>query len=366
MTPAERLIVARILREGPITFRDFMDMALYHPQVGYYVTTSHRIGRRGDYFTSSSLGPLFGRVLARQLSQMLEILGGGALVEMGGGQGHLARDILEELAGQGVEARYIIVEKSPAMRKVQGEYLASFHHVEWLEDLEDLEPLEGVFFSNELVDAFPVHMVEMTEDGLMEVLVDWRAGEFREVLAPPTAPRLEEYFMELGVELPPGFRTEVNLEALDWLTIVASRLRRGFLITIDYGYPSLELYQDYRSKGTLMAYYRHQAEESPYVRVGEQDLTSHVNFSALAHWGEKWGLKVLGFLPQGHFLLGLGILDQLSQEEEGEVERLAAKALLLPGGMGDTFKVLIQGKGVSPCPSLWGLSMAPSRRAFCL
>jgi len=365
VTSAEHFIAARILKEGPITFREFMEIALYHPQVGYYATASHRIGKEGDFFTSSSLGPLFGRVLARQLVQMLEILGRGVLVEMGAGQGYLARDILEELERQGVKATYIIVEKSEAMRETQGELLASFS-VEWVEGLEELEPVEGVFFSNELVDAFPVHMVEMTEEGLKEVLVDWRAGEFQEVLAPPTTPRLKEYFRELGVNLPPGFRTEVNLDAMDWLKQVASKLKRGFLITIDYGYPSQELYQDYRRRGTLMAYYRHQAEENPYVRVGEQDLTAHVNFSALAHWGRKGGLEVLGFLPQSHFLLGLGILDLLSQDEEGEKERLVAKALLLPGGMGETFKVLIQGKRVSPCPPLLGLSMAPSRRAFCL
>ncbi len=362
MTPAEHLIAARILREGPITFRDFMEMALYHPQVGYYATSGGRIGKKGDFFTSSSLGPLFGRVLARQLMEMVDILGGGVLVEMGAGQGHLARDVLEETARQGRRVSYVVVEKSPAMRELQGVILEGFS-VEWVESLEELKPLDGVFFSNELVDAFPVHMVEMTEDGLMEVLVDWRAGGFREVLAPPTTPRLEEYFQELGVELPPGFRTEVNLDALDWLSLVASRLKRGFLITIDYGFPSQELYQDYRRRGTLMAYYRHGTCEDPYVRVGEQDLTAHVNFSALAHWGEKEGFKVLGFLPQAHFLLGLGILDLLSEEEGREGERLAAKALLLPGGMGETFKVLIQAKGVEPS-GLLGLSMAPGRESL--
>ncbi len=358
MTPAEHLIAATILRKGPITFREFMELALYHPQVGYYATSGERIGRRGDYYTSTSLGPIFGRTLSRQFMEMLDILGGGALVEMGAGQGYLARDVLGEMAREGREVSYFIVERSPAMRRAQEKNLKDFSSVEWVEDLEDLEPMEGVFFSNELVDAFPVHMVEMTKDGLKEVLVDWRAGEFMEVLAPPTTPRLEEYFKELGVELPPGFRTEVNLDAVDWLNQVSSKLKRGFLITIDYGYPSHELYQDYRRKGTLMAYYCHQACEDPYVRVGEQDLTSHVNFSALAHWGKKVGLKVLGFLPQAHFLLGLGILELLSQEKE--LERLAAKTLLMPGGMGEIFKVLIQAKGVEP-PGLLGLSMAPNR-----
>jgi SAM-dependent MidA family methyltransferase len=144
---------------------------------------------------------------------------------------------------------------------------------------------------------------------------------------------------------------------------VADLLEKGFVITIDYGYPSRELYQDYRKRGTLMAYYRHQAQEDPYVRVGEQDLTAHVNFSALAHWGRKWGLDLLGFVPQNHFLLGLGILDLLSQDDGGTEDRLKAKTLLLPGGMGEIFKVLIQSKGLEP-PVLRGLSGAPRRTAF--
>jgi len=366
MTPAEKFIAATILHKGPITFRDFMELALYHPQVGYYATGKGSMGKEGDYYTSSSLGPLFGRVLARQLAQMLEILGGGVLVEMGGGLGHLAKDVLEELKALGRDVPYFIIEKSPAFRDIQRERLKGFN-VRWASSLEDSDPLNGVFFSNELVDAFPVHMVEMTEEGLKEVLVDWRAGKFREILAPPTTLELEAYFRELGIELPPGFRTEVNLDALDWLKVLSSRLNRGFVITIDYGYPSHELYQDYRRRGTLMAYYRHQAEEDPYVRVGEQDLTSHVNFSALAHWGKKWGLDLTGFTDQTHFLLGLGILDLLSEEGGalGLKERLAAKTLLLPGGMGDTFKVLIQHKGLEP-PPLKGLEGAPKSELFSL
>jgi len=366
VTPAEKFIAATILHKGPITFRDFMELALYHPQVGYYATGKGSMGKEGDYYTSSSLGPLFGRVLAHQLVQMLGVLGGGVLVEMGGGLGHLAKDVLEELKGLDRDVPYFIVEKSLAFRDVQRERLQGFH-VKWVDSLEDLDPLEGAFFSNELVDAFPVHMVEMTEEGLKEVLVDWRAGKFREILAPPTTPKLKEYFRELGVELPPGFRTEVNLDALGWLQVLSSRLNRGFVITIDYGYPNCELYQDYRKRGTLMAYYRHQTEEDPYIRVGEQDLTSHVNFSALAHWGRKWGLDATGFTDQTHFLLGLGILDLLS-EGGGAPEfkgRLAAKALLLPGGMGDIFKVLIQHKGLEPLP-LKGLEGAPQRELFSL
>ena len=366
MTPAEKFIAGIILNKGPITFREFMELALYHPQVGYYSTGKGSIGREGDYYTSSSLGPLFGRVLAKQLVQMLEILGGGVLVEMGGGLGHLAKDVLEEMRNLDRDVPYFIVEKSPAFKDVQREHLQGFP-VEWVDSLGYLDPLEGVFFSNELVDAFPVHMVEMADEGLKEVLVDWRAGKFREILAPPTIPELEEYFWELGVELPLGFRTEVSLDALDWLQVLSSRLKRGFVITIDYGYPSHELYQDYRRRGTLMAYYRHQTEEDPYVRVGEQDLTTHVNFSALAHWGRKWGLDVTGFTDQAHFLLGLGVLDLLSGRGDMPEfkNRLAAKTLLLPGGMGDIFKVLIQHKGVEPVP-LKGLEGAPKRELFSL
>ncbi len=362
MTPGERILKDRIVREGPIPFRDFMEIALYHPEAGYYTSQSGQIGEAGDYYTAGSLGPLFGKMLARQFREMLEGMGAATMVEVGAGKGTLARDILDAWAREGFLSRYIIVEKSHALRKVQEEVLQS-HDVTWVASTSELPEIAGVVFSNELIDAFPVHVVVMTENGLKEVFVDWRNG-FVEVLREPLTPELAEYFETLDVELSAGFRAEVNLEALTWLETVASRLIRGFLVTIDYGYPSHELYQGYRRDGTLMAYERHRAVENPYEKVGWRDLTTHVNFSALAVWGKRVGLEVTGFTDQTHFLMSLGLLDELSSREAPEAlkERLNAKTLLLPGGMGEMFKVLIQHKGIHPF-QLSCFNIKPQRRS---
>ncbi len=370
-SPVKELVIQRIAEGGPITVRDFMEVALYHPEWGYYSSSSARIGKEGDFFTSASVGSIFGRLLARQIAEMLHLVEPPhTVVEMGAGQGHLARDVVSELSALGLGFTYGIVERSPAMREMQSELLKDLALTMWRDDVRFFAPIQGVIFSNELVDSFPVHLVEMGEDGLQEVFLDVENGELVEVLGEPSTPELESYFRELGVELPVGFRTEVNLDAVEWIRNVAEALEQGFLITVDYGYPGHELYQGYRSRGTLMAYREHRASEEIYAHPGEQDLTSHVNFSALKLWGERAGLSTLGFTDQSHFLLGLGLLELISGTGGSPPpmdEVLRAKTLIMPGGMGDTFKVLIQSKGIDDegwIPS--GLSEAPNRRSFIL
>ncbi len=364
MITAEEILREVIRRESAISFRDFMETALYHPEAGYYITTSGRIGKKGDYYTASSLGSLFGKMLARQFAEMLQAMGAETLVEMGAGNGTLARDILTEMDTLGVTPRYVIIERSPAMRKTQKEALTPFN-VAWHASLSDMPSMEGVFFSNELVDAFPVHLVEMTANGLKEVFVTLNSqGEFTEVLKPLSTPDLAAYFEMQGVQLLNGFRAEVNLDARTWLRTIAEKLKRGFLVTIDYGYPAREMYQDYRRRGTLIAYEGHRAVEDLYHHVGQRDLTAHVNFTALVKWGEQVGLSLTGFTDQAHFLLSLGILESLSEEDTRESlnTRLNAKSLLLPGGMGEMFKVLVQHKGITP-PSLTGFKYLPERQS---
>ncbi len=362
----EELLVSKIASEGPITFKEFMELALYHPEWGYYSSSASRIGKEGDFFTSASVGDLFGRMLARQIAEMVDVLGGSpTVVEMGAGQGYLARDVLLEFERLERSCTYCIVERSPAMRTKQQEILKDLTHVEWVDDLGDVAPFCGVLFSNELVDSFPVHLVEMCEDGLKEVYISFEDGEFAETLREPSTGEIEKYFRELGVTLSVGFRTEVNLEAVRWIELVGDSLGKGFVITVDYGYPSHELYQPYRSRGTLMAYKGHRTSEDVLAQPGEQDITSHVNFSALKHWGEKVGLKTLGFTDQSHFLLSLGLLDLLNEGDGLEMSQvLKAKTLIMPGGMGDTFKVLIQGKGVDEGWFPLGLREVPRRGSF--
>ncbi len=363
MTRAEKILRDTIKAKGPIPFKEFMEIALYHPEAGYYTTHSNQIGRKGDYYTAGSLGPLFGKMLARQFREILEGMEANTVVEIGAGTGILAKDILDEWKAQGFCSRYLLIEKSRALRFTQEEILKSYP-VSWVKSVPELPEIKGVIFSNELLDAFPVHVVEKTEEGLKEVYVEWQEG-FVEILREPSTSELSDYFEMLNMDLPPGFRTEVNLEALSWLEYVSKRLSRGFIFTIDYGYPSHELYQDYRRNGTLIAYEQHRAVEELYAHVGLRDLTAHVNFSALARWGEKVGLSVTGFTDLAHFLMSLGILETLSDvcTLDGIKTRLQAKTLLLPGGMGEMFKVLIQQKGITPFP-LSGLKFLP-KRASC-
>lgn len=356
----EEIIRRRIRERGGIPFADFMALCLYHPQHGYYMTQRERIGRGGDFFTSSSVHSLFGRLIARQLRQMWELLGGGSftVAEQGAGEGHLALDILDAAAEEAPEfyrsLRYRLVEIGPESRERQRRLLETHRErVEWCA-LEELAGFEGCFLSNELVDAFPVHMVEMRDGVLKEVFVAEKDGAFAEELRPLSTPGIEDYFRRLGVAPAEGNRAEVNLEAVRWMDRVGRLLRRGFVLTVDYGYLAPELYAPYRRGGTLMCYHRHVAGEDPYVRIGLQDMTAHVDFSALELAGAERGLEKLWFGEQYRFLLSLGFAEALMELEAREKDerrarelRLTLKNLILPeGGMGETFKVLVQGKGI--------------------
>lgn len=345
---------------GGITFADFMAQALYHPQYGYYMTPRDRIGKSGDFFTSSSVNPLFGRLVARQLAQMAEFLSAETfqIVEQGAGEGHLALDIMSALAEEVPElyARlsYTLVEVSKDNRQRQANNLnAHTDKVVW-SDEDDWTITSGCFLSNELVDAFPVHLVEKHSGVLQEVFVVSRENAFVEDVRPSTDPRLSEYFAWLGCGPIEGSRAEVNLAAPDWMRRVGQRVEQGFVLTIDYGYPAVELYAPHRRAGTLMCYHRHQADDNPYDRVGEKDITAHVDFTALQKVGTEIGLETLWFGEQYRFLLGLGFFEELVRleaaapnEKEARVLRLTLKNLIMPeAGMGETFKVLVLGKNV--------------------
>jgi len=343
-----------------ISFADFMTQALYHPDYGYYMTSRDRIGKSGDFFTSSSVNSLFGRLVARQLVQMAQLLTAEIfqIVEQGAGEGHLALDILDALAQESpalyARSTYTLVEVSQDNRQRQAKTLSAHRcKVAWSDD-RDWSITSGCFLSNELVDAFPVHVVEKHAGQFQEVFVVSREGAFVEDLREITTPTLAEYFSWLGCAPLEGNRAEVNLAATDWIRQVGQRIKQGFALTIDYGYPSQELYAPHRRTGTLMCYHRHQADDNPYERVGEKDITAHVDFTALQKAGQEVGLRTLWFGEQYRFLLGLGFFEELVQleaaaanEKEARALRLTLKNLILPeAGMGETFKVLVQGKNV--------------------
>ena len=392
--PALCAAIANHITTSPqqrITFAQFMDMVLYHPEHGYYTSDAVKIGLKdGDFFTSPNLCADFGELLAEQFFQMWEILGKPvpfSLVEMGAGQGLLALHILKyhqlRYPDFFTALEYIIVEKSPTLRQEQQQRLQHFP-VRWC-NLEDIPPnaIAGCFFSNELVDAFPVHQFTLETGEIREIYVTTSQnltpqstsddsfspplkGEelqeksnfaFVEVTGEPSTPQLVEYLDLVEIDFAQsayldGYRSEINLAALDWLSIVADRLQRGYVLTIDYGYPASRYYNPRRSQGTLQCYYHHRFHDNPYINIGRQDITAHVDFTALERWGERCNLKNIGFIQQGLFLMALGLGERIAalSEQQQPLSQLLQRRdslhqLLDPTGLGG-FGVLIQGKGL--------------------
>lgn len=354
------LIRGRIAAQDGISFAEFMELCLYHPNFGYYMKSRQRIGRQGDFFTSSSVHSLFGRLLGRQLAEMWFLLGNEhfVVVEQGAGEGHLALDVLDAIAEEAPQfyqsMQYVLVEISPDNRRRQAEVLRRHAaRISW-QRLDELQGISGCLLSNELIDAFPVQLGVWQADGPHELLVRERDGSF--VLDPRKVvdETMVEHFRWLGVTPGPGCRFEINRAALDWVAQLSSVLRRGFVMTVDYGYPAQELYAAWRQDGTLRAYHRHQVCDDPFQLLGEQDLTAHVDFTALQRAAGEFGLETLYFAEQNRFLLALGFVEALCtlQEQEPDAKRaqalrLTLKNLILPdAGMGEVFKVLILGKGV--------------------
>ncbi len=361
----QNIILARIRERGKITFAEFMAACLYEPGLGYYTSPGKKVGAEGDFYTSSNVHQVFGRLLAREIRCMWHNMGEPDLfeiVEAGAGNGRLAADVLDTLAE--IDCRFYdavtfrLIEAEPTLKELQREMLVAHRaKIAWSEPADLAEgrlAFSGCLYSNELIDSFPVHLVEMTGAGLREVYVTAKGDEFGEFLDLPSTPELEEYLSRLGIVLLEGQRAEINLAARSWLKSVVRAMTRGFVVTIDYGYHAAELYAPVRKNGTLLCYYRHTIEENPYVRVGLQDMTSHIDFTTLCKDGEQLGLNKVWFGEQYRFLLGAGMLEELmamearaASDEERLKHRLALKKLILPdGGMGDTFKVLIQSKGV--------------------
>jgi SAM-dependent MidA family methyltransferase len=385
-------LVADIIREikfsGPIPFARFMELALYHSTFGYYMRFldktdaeqslsglgEDRIGWSGDYYTSCDVSPVLADSLAKQIAQMDELLGRPepfTILEMGAGKGVLARDVLtacRTVSGSLVHRlRYVIIERSPMMQASQQRLLAPWigepGSVTWMRSLAELptEHIEGVLLSNELVDAFPVHRIRIVDGEPREVWVDYVDGGFRERLQSCSTPELQGYLQRLAdydVVLAEGACADINVEAIPWMKEVARVVRRGFVVTIDYGHLAHDLYGPERTKGTLLCYYHQMASEDPYQRVGLQDMTAHVDFSTLVAVGTTEGLHVTGFTNQMSFLTSLGVERMLESLEPGSAEFQSVLQLLRPNGMGSTFKILIQHKGMEK-PELNGLRFKP-------
>ncbi len=407
-----KVIQDRIARRGRITFAEFMEMALYTPDLGYYTSGGEKIGLEGDYYTSTDLHPLFGEMMGRQLVQIVEKSEGLAwparapgqasgsasdwpgsggigseanrppdtnrlgasedqhlvsphgppqIIEMGAGKGILCQDILNYIRRAHPQVyqclTYWIIEKSPNMIRRQKDRLLPYiqdDKVKWAAGLDHpvfSKGIIGFVLSNELLDAFPVHRLVKMGGALKEIYVTLKDGRFQEILDVPSRPDLPNYFEKLGVVLEEGQQAEINLKALDWIKQVGRSLSQGVVITVDYGYPAAELYSPDRKRGTFLCYYQHRVSENPYIRVGRQDMTAHVDFTSLVRAGREVGLEVAGFTNQEYFLMGLGITREMEARlqrhgdlQSREKELAAMKNLIAPDGLGRVFKILIQHK----------------------
>ena len=386
----QQLIIECIQRDGPITFAEYMRMALYELEYGYYMTGAAKMGWEADYFTSTDVSSLFANCMGRQLFAMWEKLkrpGHFIALEQGAGRRHLAEgvrlwaqketpefyevldyrtedirggeDALQQGQGQAPPLQY--VDELPISHDLVEEAKSEYSRG----DPRGRPVPVSVVLSNELVDAFPVHIVEKRGERLYEVFVDVQQdGRFCEVLDEPSRPEVAGYLDMYKIPwhtFEDGWRAEINLDALLWIQRTAELMRSGFILTIDYGDKAKALYTAWRKRGTLLCYYKHQANEWPLLHPGEQDITAHVNFSALIDEGRRLGMRLHRFTTQRLWLQGLGIQEELEQRylnefaeaefgratDRGQVAllkwrdvRQRAAVLTDPGGMGD-FKVLI-------------------------
>ncbi len=364
-----RILSERIRAGGAITFAEFMRECLYHPVHGFYSRTDTR--RFGDYYTSVDVQPIFGRLIARQLSEMWEVLEAPrpfVVAEAGAATGRLAGHILEFSARALPEfysaLEYLAVERSAARRAEHATRLAAHAAKARAVSANEIPRAipNGCIFSNELLDALPTHRVIMQGGALREIFVGFTDGHFVEVVSDPSTPAIQKYFLEQEITLEEGKEAEVSLEACEWIERAGRALERGFLLTIDYGHEANPLYSERHNRGTLLAYHDHTVSENVLDRPGEQDLTAHVNFTALDLWGRRAGLVRTGIVTQSEFLVALGRENEfadLYEPGQTEVEKLRARLLLKnlihPEALGEKFQVLIQHKGIA-APQLTGLS----------
>jgi SAM-dependent MidA family methyltransferase len=348
----QHLIAAEIeSNAGAISFARYMELALYAPGLGYYSGGSAKLGKDGDFTTAPELSPLFGAALA-QVAAAIIAQSAPRILEFGAGTGKLAFDILTELAAAGVTVeRYSIVELSGELRGRQQEKLRDFPQVEWLDAMP--ASFDGVVFGNEVLDAMPVQLVIKNPQGWQELQVTISDGRFQYLEAPASTELLAQVARQIPEHehLPVGYVTELHGIACGFMATLARMMGKGAAFLFDYGFPAHEYYFDQRATGTLMCHYRHHAHPDPFYYPGLQDITAHVDFTAMALAAQDAGAEVLGYLNQSGFLLGAGIGELLLRTDPADAvnylpQARAMQKLVSPAEMGELFKVLAVGKGV--------------------
>ncbi len=354
----QQSIAAEIAQHsGAISFARFMELALYAPRLGYYSGGAAKLGKDGDFTTAPEITALFGATLAQAAASIIA-QSAPNILEFGAGTGKLARDVLTALADAGVHLdSYAIVELSGELRARQQEALRDFPQVRWLDGFPD--SFSGVVLGNEVLDAMPVELVTKTPAGWQQVMVTIDDGRFAYAERAPDAALAAHIARQIpdAADLPDGYLTEVHPVAVGFMSTLATMLDAGAAILFDYGFPAHEYYVDDRTGGTLMCHYRHHAHPDPFYLPGLQDITAHVDFTAMALAAQDAGLDVLAYMSQAAFLLGAGIGDLLLRTDPQDAMRYlpqanAVQKLVSPAEMGELFKVLVVGKGVALPPPI--------------
>lgn len=363
MRELTQIIKDQIICNGPITFAEFMQLALYHEEYGYYNSERTRIGKEGDYYTSPCVHRAFGEIVGRFIHKVYKTLNirEFTVLEMGAGKGYLALDVMDSLKREHPEfyrdLNYSIVEISPALIEEEKTLLKDhLHKISFFNSISEIEneQVAGVLVSNELLDSFPFHRLKYVGNDFQEIYVGIRKDDFTEILGSPSTIELKTYIDRYNLEFIEGQEIEINLDAKQWLLNVSRIFSKGFVVTIDYGFKATELFSPVRAKGTYMCFYKHVANENPYDHIGEQDITAHVDFSNLVLAGNDVELETVKYTTQGQFLIDWGILDIIEKnniknradELSFQKDILAIKNLFLPDLMGGKFKVLIQAKNL--------------------
>ena len=353
---------------GQISFAEFMQQALYAPGLGYYSAGSHKLGEQGDFTTAPELSPMFSRCIASQCAPVLQELAHADVLEVGAGSGIMAADILAELEQlNALPHAYFILELSAELRERQQQTIKLhvphlYDRVRWLDALPE-SGFRGVVVGNELLDAMPVQRFVVEQGAVHEVMVaidekeefTWQQGPADDALT-TAVKHLEE---QRGEAFADSYSSEINLAAQAWITSVAGMLQQGLVLLIDYGFPAHEFYHEQRGMGTLMCHYRHRAHGDPFTYVGLQDITTHIDFTAMAEAADEAGLDVAGFTTQAHFLMGLGIEQMVTADADTIKAAQQIKQLVLPSEMGELFKVIAFSRDIEI--SLDGFSLQDHR-----
>jgi len=350
---------------GMIPFRRFMELALYHPEHGYYASGRARVGNEGDFFTSVSVGSIYGRLLASVCREVWERLGeptAFTIVEQGANDGSMAGDMLEAISTMSGDFRgavqFLIVEPLAVNQRKQRQKLASFTNVTWVACMEELPEFNGIHLSNELLDAFPVDSLRWSGTEWEEECVIQKEGELRWARRAISDPGLLTAAKNLPRNLSQGFRVEINTGMAPWLTTLHKKLQRGVILTVDYGQAGEDRYAPHRADGTLLAFENHERFNNPIPEAGRRDITAQVDFSFLAQSARKAGFEIIGYSDQHHFLVGTAepwlrsLGDFTKRSDTSQKDLLALQILLNPGSMGIQFKAIALGKDFPAMPSL--------------